>query len=30
MDNGTRKGNLYPFDDTPGETVHQTAHGYKH
>lgn len=30
MDNGTRLDNLYVFDNTPGETVHQTAHGYKH
>lgn len=30
MDNGTRLGNLYVFDNSPGETVHQTAHGYRH
>lgn len=27
---GTRKGNLYVFDNTPGKTVHKTSHGYKH
>lgn len=27
---GTRKGNLYVFDNAPDSTVHQTAHGYRH
>lgn len=30
MDEGTRLGNLYVMDNSPGAAVHQTAHGYRH
>lgn len=30
MDNGKRLDNLYVFDNSPENTVHQTAHGYRH
>lgn len=29
-ESGTRLDNLYVFDNKPGETVHQTSHGYRH